>query len=67
MEIIEHSDDAYRHKFAEHIKVRIQTFGQFKEHCYYFFERPTINESMHTMINNPKMKVTPELTASRLP
>ena len=67
MEIIEVSDLTYRHKFAEHIKVRIQTFGQFKEHCYYFFERPVVNDTITEMVNNPKMKVTPELTKSRLP
>lgn len=38
-EIIEQGDRSYRLKFAPYIKVRLQTFGQFRAFCQYFFVR----------------------------
>ena len=67
MEIIETTDINYWNTFAHHIKVRLQTFGQFKEHCYYFFERPVVTDEMQDMVENPKMKVDADQVAMRLP
>jgi len=64
-EIIEHTQDSYRMKLAPYIKVRIQTLGQFREHCTYFFARSATIDS--DMVHREKMKVTPEVVQAFLP
>jgi glutamyl-tRNA synthetase len=57
-EILEKSDRVYWLSFAPYIKVRIQTFGQFRERCQYFFK------PMHAtpdLVYREKMWVTKEL------
>lgn len=50
---------------APQIKVRLQTLGQFKEHCQYFFVTPaTIDPAL---VCREKMRVTPEIVAQHLP
>ena len=62
--IVETTDTAYRMSFAPHIKVRLQTFGQFRTHCHYFFQAvPATPE----LIYREKMGVTPELLSTILP
>jgi glutamyl/glutaminyl-tRNA synthetase len=58
-EIIEHTEHAYRMKLASEIKIRIQTLGQFREHCSYFFVRPAHIDM--DMVHREKMNVTPEI------
>lgn len=58
-EICEQIEDAYWKKLAPYIKVRIQTLGQFREHCKYFFTRPSMIDP--EMVNKEKMKITDEL------
>jgi nondiscriminating glutamyl-tRNA synthetase len=62
--ILASTQRAYRLSFAPHIKVRLQTFGQFRTHCQYFFTHiPATQE----LVCREKMGVTPELIASMLP
>lgn len=63
-EIIENSDDEYWMTFAPYIKMRIQTLGQFKDHCKYFFERITPTDEL---VIREKMKVTKEILVEHLP
>jgi len=56
--IIEESDEAYWMTFAAYIKVRIQTFEQFKDHCQYFFLRKPCDPAM---VNREKMWIDDEL------
>lgn len=64
-EIVEHSEDSYRMKFAPYIKIRLQTLKQFADHGQYFFVRPASVD--REMVNREKMKVTEELVAAFLP
>lgn len=57
-EIIENSTHDYRMTLAPEIKVRLQTFEQFKDHCQYFFVRRSCSPEM---VNREKMKITDEL------
>jgi glutamyl/glutaminyl-tRNA synthetase len=50
--IIESSDRDYWVQFAPYIKVRIQTFEQFKDHCDYFFLRKPVDQAL---VNKEKM------------
>ncbi len=61
--IIESSDRDYWLQFAPYIKVRIQTFEQFKEYCDYFFLRKPVEQ---TLVNKEKMWVTNELVHGML-
>lgn len=64
-EIIEWTHDPYWMKLAPYIKIRIQTLGQFREHCQYFFVRPANID--RAMVNREKMKVTDDLVMWYLP
>lgn len=62
--ILASTDRAYWLRFASHIKVRLQTFGQFRTHCQYFFKHtPATSE----LVCREKMGVTPALLAEILP
>ena len=61
---MENSDRAYRLTFAPYIKVRIQTFGQFREWCQYFF-KPI--HATPELVYREKMNVTKELLTTVLP
>ncbi len=63
-EILQNSDRSYWLTFAPYIKVRIQTFGQFRDFCYYFF-RPIV--ATPELVYREKMNVTKELLADVLP
>lgn len=63
-EIIESTQEDYWLTFAAYIKVRLQTFGQFRDHAQYFFLRPTVDSQL---VNREKMKVTDELVRWYLP
>lgn len=63
-EIIESTEHDYRVSFAPYIKVRLQTFGQFRDHAQYFFTRPTVDP---VLVNREKMKVTDEIVRGYLP
>ena len=58
------SDNSYWLKFAPYIKVRIQTFGQFRDFCKYFFKEQLPSDEV---LYHKKMKVTPELLKEILP
>ena len=58
-------DTEYRMTFAPYIKMRIQTWKQFEEHCQYFFVRPAYVDP--EIVNRAKMKVTQEIVNSFLP
>ena len=64
-EVCETIDETYRLRLAPYIKVRIQTLGQFREHCMYFFDRPAAVD--HEMVNREKMKITEEIVQWFLP
>lgn len=64
-EIIENSDDAYRLTFASDIKMRTQTFAQFRDYGKYLFIRPAFVDE--EMVCREKMKITPEIVAKFLP
>lgn len=64
-EIIEGTEDTYWMRLAPYIKVRIQTLGQFRDYCTYFFTRPAAVDT--AMVNREKMKVTDELVRGFLP
>ena len=63
-EIIESTEDDYRLVFAPYIKVRLQTFGQFRDFAQYFFLRPIVDP---VLVNHEKMKVTDEIVRGYLP
>lgn len=63
-EIIEATEEDYRLVFAPYIKVRLQTFAQFRDHAQYFFTRPTVDP---VLVNREKMKVTEEVVRGYLP
>lgn len=62
--LIATTDRAYRLTFAPYIKVRIQTFAQFREWCQYFF-KPI--HATPELVYREKMQVTKELIAEILP
>lgn len=62
--ILQTSDRAYWLSFAPYIKIRIQTFGQFRQWCQYFFHAlPAAPE----LVYREKMWATQELVARYLP
>jgi glutamyl/glutaminyl-tRNA synthetase len=63
-EILEHADRAYWLTFAPYIKVRIQTFGQFREWCQYFFKAIPASDAL---VYREKMQATKEIVADYLP
>lgn len=63
-EIVESIDATYRLKFAPYIKVRLQTLGQFRDHCKYFFTRLPVSDDL---LFKEKMGVTPEIVHEILP
>lgn len=63
-EILENSDRAYWLTFAPYIKVRIQTFGQFREWCQYFFKALPVSDAL---VYREKMQATKEVVAGYLP
>ncbi len=62
--IIATTDRAYRLSCAGYIKVRIQTFGQFRQWCHYFFHALPASQEL---VCREKMGVTPELLETILP
>jgi nondiscriminating glutamyl-tRNA synthetase len=62
--IIVESDQSYRLTFAPYIKVRIQTFAQFRDFCQYFFTAQPADEAL---VCREKMQITKELVKSYLP
>lgn len=62
--IVESMDEAYRLKFAPYIKVRLQTFWQFRMYGKYLFERVATPAEL---VYREKMGVTPELLQEALP
>lgn len=62
--IITTTDRAYRRSFAGYIKVRIQTFGQFRQWCHYFFHALPASQEL---VCREKMGVTKELLDTILP
>lgn len=57
-------DKSYWLRFAPYIKVRLQTFGQFKTYCKYFFKEQLPSDEI---LYNKKMKVTKDLVKQILP
>lgn len=64
-EIIEQTNDEYWHMLAADIKVRLQTFAQFKDYCQYFFVRPWSVDFL--LVHKQKMKITQEMVMWFLP
>lgn len=62
--ILATSTKTYWLQFAPYIKVRIQTFGQFRAYCTYFFEP---KEASDKLVYREKMGVTRELVETMLP
>ena len=58
------TDKTYWLKIALYIKVRLQTFGQFRDYCKYFFKEQLPSEEV---LYHKKMKVTSELVKQILP
>lgn len=56
--IVESTDRAYWLSFAGYIKVRIQTFGQFREFCQYFFKMLPADD---VLVCREKMQATKEV------
>lgn len=63
-QIVETTDRAYWLLFAPYIKVRIQTFGQFREFCQYFFKALPASEAL---VCREKMQATKEVVVGYLP
>lgn len=63
-EIIESTEHDYWMSLAWYIKIRLQTFGQFRDHAQYFFTRPNVDP---VLVNREKMKVTDEIVRGYLP
>ena len=63
-QLIMNSDRAYRLTFAPYIKVRIQTFAQFRDFCQYFFVAQPASEPL---VCREKMQITKALVKSYLP
>ncbi len=63
-EIVENTEPAYRNKLAPYIKVRIQTLGQFRDYCKYFFIRLDAKDEV---VLSEKMWVTKELLSAIMP
>lgn len=61
---VESVDRSYRLRFAPYIKVRLQTFGQFRTYCHYFFEQVPAPQEL---VYREKMGVTKELLHTLLP
>lgn len=57
-------DKSYWLKFTPYIKTRIQTFGQFRDYCKYFFKEQLPSEEV---LYNKKMKVNKDLLKQILP
>jgi len=60
----ENIDTSYRLRFAPHIKVRLQTFGQFRAYCQYFFERVPASDEL---VYREKMKASKEIVKAYMP
>jgi nondiscriminating glutamyl-tRNA synthetase len=63
-QILETSDRAYWLSFAGYIKVRIQTFAQFRDYCQYFFKMLPADDSL---VCREKMQATKEVVLDYLP
>jgi nondiscriminating glutamyl-tRNA synthetase len=57
-------DHGYWMSFARHIKVRIQTLSQFRDHCLYFFQQPNIH---FDIIHSEKMQCSPDIVQGIIP
>ena len=62
--ILETSDRAYWLTFAPYIKVRIQTFAQFREFCQYFFKALPASD---VLVCREKMQATKDVVVGYLP
>ncbi|MDP2669556.1 MAG: hypothetical protein Q8O99_00655 [bacterium] len=60
----ENIDTSYRLRFAPHIKVRLQTFGQFRVYCQYFFEHVPASDEL---VYREKMKASKEIVKAYMP